>query len=304
MKIIAPYKEITIKGSLISRLSFIIVFIYFGVFTSCNSNKDKLLAKVYNERLYLSQTEGVVPPGTIGNDSIIMLNTFVEQWVREKLFEHDAEIRLPNKEEIDKQVEKYRTSLINFAYEEFLIKQQMDTIVSGELLQNFYDQNKEQFKLESAIIRCNFIKVPKAKIKEMPIDEYWKSNKAQDRKQLIDFCRENAQLFMLDDTLWYNMEEIYFQLPKGKIERSNLEAGKQWKIEDEDNMYYLKIIKMIPAGNQAPLSYASTQITKIINYKKKKELVDKFKDQVLERESRKTNYKIYINRPVDTAQNK
>jgi hypothetical protein len=245
-----------------------------------------------------------VPKGTEANDSISMLNTFVEQWVREKLFEHDAEIRLPDKEDIDKQVEKYRTSLINFAYEEFLIKQQLDTTVPAETLKAFYDQNKEQFKLESSIIRCNFIKVAKAKIKDAPIETYWKSNDPKDRKQLIDFCRDHASLFMLDDTLWYNMEEIYYQLLKGKIDRENLVAGKQWITEDQDYKYFLKILKMIPTGEQAPLSYAGTQIIKIINYKKKKELIDKIKDQVLERESRKTNYKIYINRPVNNTQNK
>ena len=302
MKFRKPYKILFIKDSLLCRLSFVILVLI--IFFSCNKTKDQILAKVYNEQLRLSQVEGVVPKGTPAKDSIIMLNTYVEQWVREKLFEHDAEIRLPDKDKIEKQLEKYRTSLINFAYEEFLIKQQLDTIVGDDTLKSFYDQNKEQFLLETSIIRCNFIKIPKAKIKNIPLDDYWKSNSKEDKKQLIDFCRDNATLFMLEDTLWYNLEEIYFQLPKGKIDRSVISSGKQWITEDAENKYYLKILKMVPAGELAPLSYARTQITKILNYKKKKELIDKIKDDILERESRKSNFKIYTNRSTVNTQNK
>lgn len=292
------------KGSLLRRLSFVILVIGQFSFHGCTKTKDPILAKVYDEQLKLSQVEGVVPKGTPAKDSIIMLNTYVEQWVREKLFEHDAEIRLPDKEKIDKQVEKYRTSLINFAYEEYLIKQQLDTTVNDESLKSFFDQNKGQFVLESSIIRCNFIKIEKAKIKNVPLDDYWKSNSKEDKKQLIDFCRDNATLFMLEDTLWYNIEEIFFQLPKGKIEMSSVSSGKQWITEDQDFKYYLKVIKMVPAGELAPISYARTQITKILNYKKKKELIDKIKDEILERESRKSNFKIYTNRSSANTQNK
>jgi hypothetical protein len=302
LKFNKPYKIQNAKDSLLCRLSFVILVLH--IFFSCTKTKDQILAKVYNEQLRLSQVEGVVPKGTPATDSIIMLNTYVEQWVREKLFEHDAEIRLPDKEKIEKQVEKYRTSLINFAYEEFLIKQQLDTIVGDDTLKSFYDQNKEQFLLETSIIKCNFIKIPKARIKNVPIDDYWKSNSKEDKKQLIDFCRDNATLFMLEDTLWYNLEEIYFQLPKGKIDRSAISSGKQWITEDAENKYYLKIIKMVPVGELAPISYARTQITKILNYKKKKELIDKIKDDILDRESRKSNFKIYTNRSTVNTQNK
>ncbi len=302
MKLNKQYKIQCTKDSLLFRLSFVILVL--NIFISCTKTKDPVLAKVYNEQLRLSQVEGVVPKGTPAKDSIIMLNTYVEQWVREKLFEHDAEIRLPDKDNIDRQVEKYRTSLINFAYEEYLIKQQLDTIVGDDTLKSFYDQNKEQFILESSIIRCNFIKIAKEKIKNVPLDDYWKSNTKEDKKQLIDFCRDNAILFMLEDTLWYNLEEIYFQLPKGKLDRAGISSGKQWIIEDQDNKYYFKIMKMVPAGELAPITYAKAQITKILNYKKKKELIDKIKDEILERESRKSNFKIYTNRSTVNTQNK
>jgi len=302
LNLFKSYKIQFTKDSLLFRLSFVILVL--NIFNSCTITKDPVLAKVYNEQLRFSQIEGVVPKGTPAKDSIIMLNTYVEQWVREKLFEHDAEIRLPDKDNIERQVEKYRTSLINFAYEEFLIKQQLDTIVGDDTLKSFYDQNKEQFILESSIIRCNFIKIPKAKVKNVPLDDFWKSNAKEDKKQLIAFCRDNATLFMLEDTLWYNIEEIYFQLPKGKLDRASLSSGKQWITEDQNNKYYLKILKMVPEGELAPLSYARTQITKILNYKKKKELIDKIKDDILERESRKSNFKIYTNRSSVNTQNK
>ncbi len=283
---------------------FLILVIGIGSTVACKNKKEPILAKVYDDHLYLSDTKGIISKDLSKEDSISLLNLFVENWVREKLFENEAKKRISDKEKIEKQVKAYRASLINYAYESLIIKEQLDSILDDELLEDFYNKNKSSFKLDVPLMKCRFIKISKTKQKVTPIKALWQSTLTEDREQLIKVCVSNAQLFMLEDTIWNNANEILYQFPKNKISSADIANKKEFIFEDDNYSYYLKVIKWLPVGETAPFQYAKKKISDIFLIQRKKELVEKTKDKIFEKESRRHNFSIYTNRLKVKSENK
>lgn len=294
--------NISVKPSEKLRYLFLI-WVVFSI-TGCSQKKEPLLAKVYDDYLYLSNVEGIIPHGSSQEDSTHILNHYVENWVRDKLFENEAKKRISEKDKIERQVKEYRASLINHAYESLIIKEQLDSNLDEEELEVFYEKNKTAFKLEYPLIKCNFIKIAKNKPQVKAIKELWKSSKEGDQEELKRICAQSAELYMLNDTLWNNGSEILLQLPKGKVSIGELSSKKEFGLEDDGNMYLLKILKWMPAGETAPFNYAKSRISDIFLLQRKKEVIEKIKDKIFEKESRRQNFSIYSNRLKINSKNK
>jgi glucan-binding YG repeat protein len=134
--------------------------------TQCSSNADKnnksdvLLARAYDKSLYLSQLEGVVPEGIRGQDSLMRIYAYAYQWVNDQLLMYEAERNIPKNIDIDQLVRDYRASLVKHNYEEHIIVQKLDTVVTEREQEAFYNENRDQFQLESTILKCLFLKMP------------------------------------------------------------------------------------------------------------------------------------------------
>jgi len=62
--------------------------------TSCSGffkkKTERPLARVYDDYLYASDMKGVVTPGLPANDSIMIVKSYVDNWVRQRLILHQA----------------------------------------------------------------------------------------------------------------------------------------------------------------------------------------------------------------------
>ena len=143
-------------------LSLLVIAVAFLACSAAPEEKkdDRLLARVSNKTLYLSELEGLFPPSTSTADSSLIINAYVNRWIREAILLNEAERNIPKDLNIDKLVRDYRASLIRSNYENILVKQLLDSTITQAELIDFYEKNKEQYQLETPILRCYFIKVP------------------------------------------------------------------------------------------------------------------------------------------------
>ena len=70
----------------LQKITQILLFAFF-VF-GCNPNAEyvddsKLLAEVGNQKLYLSELDGMIPNTSTSEDSSLIINALVERWARE-----------------------------------------------------------------------------------------------------------------------------------------------------------------------------------------------------------------------------
>jgi len=267
-----------------------------ALFWSCGGGDkakadDRPLAQVYNKTLYLSELEGVVPEGVSLEDSALIVSAYAQRWVREQLLMYEAERNIPKDLNIDELVRDYRASLVRFNFEEQLIAEKLDSSVSEAETKAFYENNKDQFQLESTILKCKLLKLP-ARAPQSEINKLWYSRKSSDVANLNAFAKQWAALAMLDDEKWYKLEEIAAILPKGTLTADNVGSRREGTLSDGDFRYYYRVVEVAQGKSTAPFEYVEEQASKVILHKRKQELLEKWKEDLYQKELRRENIKI------------
>ncbi|MCK4956480.1 MAG: hypothetical protein KAS49_02505, partial [Candidatus Cloacimonetes bacterium] len=186
-----------------------ISFILLGFLLSCNNpngaNNDTVLARVHSVYLYESDVAGIVPLNSSANDSLMIMKSYINNWIRQQLVVLQAEANLNDKEkDFSKQLETYRNSLITYKYESLLINQNLDTIVEIEEIEKYYQEHKSNFQLKSNIVKIDYVKLDK----DSPYKKRIKNliQKRDTNLVLLDslryYCESNAIDFIIDPEQW------------------------------------------------------------------------------------------------------
>lgn len=134
---------------------------------SKNDNGDRVVAAIYDKKLYQSDLQSVLYDGISVNDSIVRTKAFIDNWIRRQLLIHQAESNIPKSElDFSKQIEDYRNSLIIYKYETMLIEQNLDTIVSDEEIARYIEENNSPTGLEKESIRYIILNMRKKELIE------------------------------------------------------------------------------------------------------------------------------------------
>ncbi len=255
--------------------------------------EDRLLAKVHNKTLYLSELDGMFPDETTPEDSALIINAYVERWIREALLLHEAEKNIPSDLNIDKLVRDYRASLVRHTYEKIIVEQLLDSTVTADELVAFYEQHKEQYLLDGTIVRCHLVKVSVSAPEVEKVKTLWNNLSKKDSYfELSDYCNQFAQVHLLEDSTWYRIENIAAFFPKGMISVENV-SRREVLQKDNDYYYFLKILDVKNKNELAPLSFVKEEIRKTILRDRKIKLLEDKKEAMYELELQRNNITIY-----------
>lgn len=254
---------------------------------------DPLLATVYSKKLFLSDLEGMFPPSSNKEDSMQIIATFTTRWTQEQVFLSEAEKHIPADLSIEQLLKKYKESLIGLNFQQKLINQNLDSIVSEEEIRDFYEKNKDQYLLETSIIRCYFVKIP-GNIKEMKrAREWWDDLTPNNRKRLAGLADKYNGTYHLEDSVWHNVSDIETLFPKGRISARNWTNRERLSISDNEFQYFFEVLELVSTQENAPISYVAEKARLIILNKRKNKLIEDFKTKLYETELRKNNVKIF-----------
>ena len=291
-----------------SRLSKVWVLLPILILTACSLFQEEqdqeervLLAEAYNQKLYLSELDGMIPEEATKTDSTAIVNAYVERWIRKSLLMHDAEKQIPKDLNIDELVRDYRSSLVRHSYEQQLVEERMDSVISKRELNDFYEKNQDQYQLEAPIIRCNFIKVPQTAPQLKKLRTLWQSDSIPDRDTLLAYCNNYADEFLLSDSIWYKVEDIANRLPKGTITADNITTRKEVTVSESNFLYLFRVFEIINRKEIAPLAFIEDQASKVILHRRKIKLLEQHREELYEQEMQKNNVKVY---PFSTSASK
>jgi hypothetical protein len=276
---------------LVSLLFIAVVLLWNCNNSSGNKAEDVLLAKVYNKNLYLSALDGALPEGLSKEDSALMVAAYVQRWTRDQLLMYEAERNIPSDVDIDELVRSYRASLVRFNFEEKIIAEKLDSTVTETELQRFYESNKDQFQLESMILKCLLLKIPSSEPAN-EINKLWNSRNSADEAKLKTMARQKATLALLEPDKWYKLEEVAAFLPKGTLTSDNIGSRREGTLNDGDFRYYYRVLDTAQGKSTAPFDYIKEQATKIILLKRKQDLLEKWKEELYQKELKRENIQI------------
>jgi hypothetical protein len=278
--------------NLILALSFCLILF------SCNSKKDDaILATAFDYTLYQSDIKGIVPEGSSKADSISIIKNYINNWIKQKIVLHKAEKNLnSDQKDFTQQLEDYKNSLIIYSYETKLINQLLDTNISNEEIEKYYNENSENFLLKDNIIKVNYVKLEinspmKAKFKNLVLS---KKDDNGDKNQLVDLCTKYAVNFYLDDDAWLLFDDLLKEIPIETYDQeAYLKSNRTIETKDE-NFYYLINIKDFKIREStSPISFEKDNIKNIIINKRKLELVQNMHKEAFDQAVKNNDFKIY-----------
>jgi hypothetical protein len=238
--------------------------------------------------------ERFVSTGLI-RDSAYNARKSIEAWATEALFYQEALSKLTKEELfIEKQVEDYRRSLVNYVYQGKMIEANLDTAVSSEEIQNYYDDHRENFILRDNILKVNYLKVPVLapglpKIKKL----IWAAT-PKDKEQLEQLCSQNAENFFMNDSTWLFLDDIKKELPALKDQPEYvLHPGKVIEFEDDQYYYYLKVKDVKTKNAYSPINFERQNIRKFILNNRKTQLISQYKQTLLEKAKANKSFVIF-----------
>lgn len=272
---------------------------FFSLVSGCDDGSedvgDPLLARVHSKELRLSELEGMFPQNANAQDSSVIIQAFVNRWVKDAVIQWESERNLPGDLNIDRLVRDYRASLVRSTYEKVLVESKMDTTVTAEELEAYYEQNKSQYQLEKPIVRCYFIKVPYPTPEAEQLRQLWDNGAVNDTTALRDYCRRFAEVSLLKEEAWYSLDEVAGQFPEGTLTTENVSSKREFTQQDGQYRYYFRLFEIKKRLEIAPLSYVEDQARRVILHTRSRGVLEEAREEIFDRELRRNNVETFIN---------
>lgn len=258
----------------------LIASVSFALLMSCGADEVEVpVARVHDKMLYESDLVGLVPPNATPEDSVEVIQRYIDNWVRETVILKQAEENLSEyKRDIDRQLENDRRSLLIFAYEKALIEQKLDTSVSIGAIEEYYTQNRESFLLKDYIVRVLYVKMDTNSPVLDDVEKLYKLRKDTDLEELKEMCKIHAANFYHDDNAWLYFDDLSKEIPLSIYDKEAfLERNKPTKFEDGGYVYYLNVLEYKLKDNISPLPLQQENIRNIIINQRKVQLIEKMR---------------------------
>lgn len=262
-----------------------------------NDNKTKVLATAAGNKLTQTQMELSIPENLTGVDSISFAQNFIETWVKNQLLLEKAKENLDKKtiEKIDVMINNYQTSLLVYNYQQLLMQQNLDTIITNDQVDEYYNKNAGNFKLDSNAVKAIFIQLPKSSPDFNKVRQWIKSKNEEDIISLEDFCYQNARNFYMAEN-WLYLNQLLRLLPN-KINNQEHFIKTGGYVESTDSLYtyFAQITDYKLINDTCPLPLVYNKISDIILNRRKTSFINDLKNNVYRDAVNQKKFKIYTN---------
>lgn len=253
-------------------------------------------ARAFDKYLTWEEVRAIVPDAATPEDSALLAERYINDWMKEQVLLHTAEERLPeSQKQFEKELEAQRKALLTFAYENLFVQQRLDTLITEDEIMRFYEENQSIFALNDYIVKVKFVVLPEATPKLKQFKKLFESDDTEDLVKLEQFCVDNGAAYYIDTEAWMYFEELLTRIP---LDVYNVEAflrqNKRAEFSEDGKLYFVKFIEFKLKDTVSPLPLVESSIKSMILNRRKKELLAKMRDEVfLDAYGRKDVEKLY-----------
>ena len=274
----------------------IVVILCVVLFCGCAKFEQKRLSGVaveYNGATVTYADLDALTYGLSFEDSARVADSYIQQWATSLIvYDRSKEIK---SREIDEMVENYRRSLCQYEWERKQIAQKMPMLIEDSLVLEFYEQNKQHFILDRAILRGLLLIMPVGapnleKLKDMVEVPHEEENIEWVEKYAYQYA-VGYELF-LDD--WKTVEQIAVYMPYSQDELSKqIKQKKQILAQDSLNVYLLQVTDFCGKGEYKPLEYVQDEIKELILSQRQVEFLRLLREDLYEKAVQQGKLKRY-----------
>ncbi|MBZ0207428.1 MAG: hypothetical protein K8H89_13990 [Flavobacteriales bacterium] len=261
----------------------IIAALLLAACTSGHNASDKVVAEAYDDKLYWSDLRLVVPLTASPEDSAAIARRFLDNWARNRVILHMAEQNLDKDQiNVEAQLKSYRESLLTFAYEQALVLQNLDTVVTGTQVQEYYDKNIANFQLKDNIVRVRWFKLrgdDKKLVKR--VEQLWRSNDKEELHKLEVLLARQGTAIVDTHEEWMEFSALQQQVPLRPENPTDwLQRQQKVTVDDPNGTYFVNFLDHRLKDSTSPIDLVEAQIRAIIINQRKLKLVERMREEL------------------------
>lgn len=256
--------------------------------------QEEILAEAYGEFMLKDDLQKLMPQSFNRDDSAKIADEIINNWINQKVILEFAERNINSENSaFEQKIKDYRNSLVVYEYERALINQKLDTNISARALEEYYEINKENFKLNSIIVKVWFLEISSDAPKQNKVENWFLSSDTEDFDKLYDYCQKYAENFFFEDSKWLYLDELLKEIP---IKEENWEAflrdNTSKVIETGNYKYFVRFFDYRLKGNVSPVSLEKEKIRDLILNKRKVDLLKQMREDMVQEAFENGNVKV------------
>lgn len=283
---------------LTTKILFILALTW--LLQSCDFFKEtddrKAIARVNDTYLYEEDIQSLLKEGMSSQDSAVVVTNFINRWATEQLLVSGAKRNLTEakQEAFNKLAMEYKNDLYSKAYLEALVAKNIDTVVSIEEMEAYYNDNKQVFVLNEDLIKLRYINIDENRLDLKDVETKFKRFNEADKKEL-DSISIQFKSFSLKDSVWVKADQVVDKIPPITSENRNelLKKSNFIQLKDSLGLYLVHINDVLLRNSTAPLEYVKPTIDKIVINKRKLELIRELEKDITKDAIKNKKFEIY-----------
>jgi hypothetical protein len=228
--------------------------------------------------------ERLLPQNYTAQDSTRIVDAFVNKWATGHLLMDNAinNIEQERQEELNKLVANYQVELYAQEYLGELTKQNMDTLISEAAIQSYFQERKEDFKLNEDLIQFRYVQLDPLNTDLQKITKWFHKGDVTSLIQ-IDSLKLSYRSYFLNDSIWVKKTYLFdaMNVINPANEKFYIKENKTWKLEDSLGVYLVRFNKVLNRGDRAPLSYVRPTVKQVLLNKSKLAYIKKLEKDLL-----------------------
>ena len=236
---------------------------------------DRVVAQVGDKKLRESDVQSIYAQAETTEDSVALLEIYVDRWVKNELKLRAAENLFRDSEEaIEAMVAEYRNSLLTRRLDQYYVDQELDTLFTDAQIEEYYNRHPSDFRLDRTIVRGRQMRVPSTFRQVNKLREVMRSTSEEKLQDWRDMCQKNG-LEVQEYNSWTDYSEFLSTLPtlRGRKYEELLTVGQLQEMRDDDGRYYFVITEIRRTGDAAPLERVRETIRRILFNQRQSEII-------------------------------
>ena len=243
---------------------------------------DKVVAQVGDKKLRESDVQSIYAQAETAEDSVALLEIYVDRWVKNELKLRAAENLFRDSEEaIEAMVAEYRNSLLTRRLDQYYVDQELDTLFTEAQIEEYYNRHPSDFRLDRTIVRGRQVRVPSTFRQANKLRELMRSTSEEKLQDWRDMCQKNG-LEVQEYNSWTDYSEFLSTLPtlRGRKYEELLKVGQLQEMRDDDGRYYFVITEIRRTGDAAPLERVRETIRRILFNQRQSEIIRAHEERI------------------------
>lgn len=253
------------------------------------------MAKVGDRKLYQDDLEALF--GLDFQPDDFNVKVYINNWVANEVVVQAAASTLSDLEkDFSGQLDQYKQSLLRYTLESKYVAEHIDSNITSEEIQAYYDSNSVNFELKENHVKACLLKLPKNFRKKKKARALLNYKTSGEKVAFLDWVKKEDLVNFNFDTTWVKWESVKELVPvkfyNDETFLSNNNFKEMWF---EEEVWLIRILDYKLKDNTSPLEMVENRIRSILINKRKVALIKRMEKELYQKAIKQGKIKMKLN---------